>query len=107
MKFLTRQEELVLLSIYQLGENSYLISIMDRMTEVTKKEWQISSVYMCLNKLVKEGYVKSFIGKPVSKRGGKAIKYFKLTKKAADALNTISSINNEMWQGIKNIVVEG
>jgi len=106
MKYLTRQEELVLLAIYQLGEKSYLVNIMDKLIEVTQKEWSISSVYTPLNKLAKEGYLKTSIGSPTGKRGGKAIKYYHLTRKAADALNEIISMNQIMWQGVKNIVVE-
>ncbi len=107
MKYLTRQEELVLLTIYQLGEKSYLVSIREKLIEVTGKEWSISSVYMPLNKLTRDGYLKTFLGSPLAKRGGKAIKYYQLTKKSAEALNEIMSMNKLMWKGVKNIVVEG
>lgn len=106
MKYLTRQEELVLLTIYQLGEKSYLVNIMEKMIEVTEKDWSISSIYMPLNKLAREGYLKTYLGSPVAKRGGKAIKYYQLTKKAADALNDILQMNKQVWKGVKNIVVE-
>ena len=57
MKFLTRQEEMVLLSVFQLKGNSYLVKIREHLIKITGKEWSISSVYVPLEKLRKEGYL--------------------------------------------------
>lgn len=99
MKFLTRQEELVLLAIHSLDEKSSLISIREYLLEITGKEWSVSSVYMPLDKLTRNGYLTTFLGDPSSKRGGKAVKYYTLTKKSIEALNELKEINALMWKG--------
>jgi hypothetical protein len=53
MKYLTRQEELVLLSVFRLKDNAYLISIQDHLNRFTGKDWSISSVYIPLSRLEK------------------------------------------------------
>lgn len=106
MKYITRQEELVLLVIYRLGETSYLMNIQEKLIEVTKKDWSLSSVYMPLNKLARQGYLKTHTGLPSAKRGGRAIKYYQLTKKALDALNEIRSINSVLWEDITELKLE-
>jgi DNA-binding PadR family transcriptional regulator len=103
MKFLTRQEELVLLSVYQLKEKAYLISIQDHLTRFTGKEWSISSVYIPLNRLEKREYLKATIGEVTEKRGGKAIKYYQLTKMGLKALAELEAINETMWRGVKGL----
>lgn len=103
MKFLTRQEELVLLSVYQLKENAYLISIQEHLTRFTGKDWSISSVYIPLNRLEKRDLLKINIGQATEKRGGKAIKYYQLTQTGLKALAELAAINETMWQGVKGL----
>ena len=104
MKFLTRQEELVLLSVFQLKDKAYLISIQDHLTRFTGKEWSISSVYIPLNRLEKREYLKTTTGEATEKRGGKAIKYYRLTKIGLQALAELEAMNETMWRGVKGLV---
>jgi len=104
MKYLTRQEELVLLSVFRLKDNAYLISIQDHLNHFTGKEWSISSVYIPLSRLEKRGYLKTSIGEVIEKRGGKAIKYYQSTKIGLKALAELETINKTMWSGVKGFV---
>ena len=101
MKFLTRQEELVLLSVFQLKDRAYLISIQEHLNRSTGKNWSVSSVYIPLSRLEKKEYLKTTIGEITEKRGGKAIKYYQLTKIGLDALAELEAINETMWRGVK------
>ena len=107
MKFLTRQEEMVLLTVYMLKGNSYLVKIRENLIETTGKEWSISSVYVPLEKLRKEGFLDMYVGTPEPKKGGKAIKYYKLTKKAISALEEVRSLHNVMWKNAEGLAIEG
>jgi len=104
MKFLTRQEELVLLSVFKLKEKAYLISIQEYLNHYTGKNWSISSVYIPLSRLEKRGYLKTTIGEATEKRGGKAIKYYQLTKTGFEGLAELENINEIMWRGVKGLV---
>ena len=104
MKYLTRQEELVLLSVFRLKHNAYLISIQDHLNHFTGKDWSISSVYIPLSRLEKRGYLKTIIGEATEKRGGKAIKYYQMTKNGRKALAEIEAVNETMWRGVKGFM---
>jgi DNA-binding PadR family transcriptional regulator len=101
MKYLTRQEELVLLAVFRLKENAYLISIQDHLNHFTGKDWSISSVYIPLSRLEKKNYLKTTIGEVTEKRGGKAIKYYQVTKAGLKALAELEAVNEIMWSGVK------
>lgn len=104
MKFITRQEELVLLSVFRLKDNAYLVSIQDHLNHFTGKNWLISSVYIPLSRLEKRDYLKTAIGEATEKRGGKAIKYYQVTKIGLKALVELEAIHETMWRGVKGFV---
>jgi DNA-binding PadR family transcriptional regulator len=104
MKFLTRQEELVLLSVFQLKDKAYLISIQEHLNHSTGKNWSVSSVYIPLSRLEKREYLKTTIGEVTEKRGGKAIKYYQVTRIGLEALAELKAINETMWRGVKGLV---
>ena len=104
MKYLTRQEELVLLSVFRLKENAYLISIQDHLNHFTGKDWSISSVYIPLSRLEKRNYLKATIGEASEKRGGKAIKYYQITRAGINALAELEAIHETMWRDVKGLI---
>jgi PadR family transcriptional regulator PadR len=104
MKFLTRQEELVLLSVFQMRDKAYLISIQEHLNRSTGKKWSVSSVYIPLNRLEKREYLKTTIGEVTEKRGGKAIKYYRVTRIGLEALAELETINETMWRGVKGLI---
>ena len=99
MKYLTRQEELILLSVYHLKENAYLVTVRKHLVKITGKEWSVGAVYVPLNRLEKMGYLKPVIGEPNAKRGRNKIKYYRLTKQSFDALGEIQKVNRALWRG--------
>jgi len=101
MKFLTRQEEQVLLAVFRLKDNACLISIQAQLNHFTGKEWSISSVYIPLSRLEKRDYLKTRIGQATEKRGGKAVKYYLLTKIGFKALAELEAVNEVMWRGMR------
>ena len=102
MKVLTRQEEQVLLAVFQLKDDAYLVPIREKLKEFSGKYYSVGTVYAPLNRLCMGGYLDSYIGKPTALRGGKAIKYYKVTEKGFTALNEIRKMNEVMWEGFVN-----
>jgi len=100
MRLLTRQEELVLLAVFQLKGSTFLIRIREYLIEQTGKDWSISSVYVPLNRLTREGCLKEIIGQPTAKRGGKAVKYYELTEDGYEVLRELDELNRVMWKGL-------
>ena len=97
MKILTRQEEQILLVIHQLGETAYLVTIRERLIELTGREWPMGAVYMPLNRLHKLAYLDTRIGESQNRRGRNKIKYYKLTRLSYEALEEIMRLNEVLW----------
>ncbi|MBN1273574.1 MAG: helix-turn-helix transcriptional regulator [Candidatus Aminicenantes bacterium] len=99
MKYLTRQEELILLTVFQLKNNAYLVTIRNHLKQNTKKSWSVGAVYVPLDRLKQRGYLKTRIGEPAAKRGRNAVKYYHLTQDGIKALAEIKKVNDLLWAG--------
>ena len=106
MKLLTRQEEMILLAIYQSGGESSLVSIHEYLNHATGKEWSISSIYVPLDRLDKSGHLNTKVGEPEARRGGRAVKYYTLTHKGLQSLQEIKTIHDTLWTGINDLAPE-
>ncbi|MCP4724716.1 MAG: hypothetical protein GY863_06755 [bacterium] len=106
MKFLTRQEELILLTIFRLKDNAYIVKIREHLMNHTGKDWSIGAVYVPMDRLRKLGMLDTVIGEPTAKRGGKAIKYYRLTNKGVKSLEEIKKVQDVMWEEFNDYAVE-
>lgn len=102
MKILTRQEEQVLLAVFSLDETAYLVTIREQIKKYTGKYYSVGTIYAPLNRLKVNGYLDETLGEPNSNRGGKAIKYYRLTKDGFIALETLRTQHDMMWDGYQN-----
>jgi len=99
MKALTRLEEQILLSVFHLKENAYLITIRGFFKENTGKEFSIGTIYVPLERLRRRGYVSTRIVKPAPKVGGRSVKYYRLTKEGFASLESMKKVHDRMWWG--------
>lgn len=99
MKVLTRQEEQVLLAVYHLEDNAYLIPIREQVKKYTGKYFSVGTIYAPLNRLSISGYLETFLGEASPERGGKAIKYYRVTDKGFRALAEMKKVRERMWEG--------
>ena len=97
MKFLSRQEELLLLSILKLGENAYGVPIRQHVSEVTGKYWSIGAIYDVLDRLNRKGLVSTITGEPEKMRGGKSKRYYKMKKQGLKALEEVRDLQRKAW----------
>jgi len=97
MKLLTRQEELILLAVYHLRENAYLVTIRKFLKQQTKHPWSVGAVYVPLERLRRKGYLETYIGGPKARRGRNEIKYYKLTSTGLGLLAERKKINDILW----------
>ena len=99
MKALTRLEEHILLSVFHLKENAYLITVRDFIKENTGKELSIGTMYGPLERLRRGGYVSTRIVKPAPKAGGRSVKYYRVTKEGFESLEEMKKVHDRMWWG--------
>jgi DNA-binding PadR family transcriptional regulator len=98
MAYLTRQEEQVLMAVLNLEDKAYLVTIREQIKQFTGKSYSLGTIYVPLNRLEKKGYLDSFLGEPTGLRGGKAVKYYRITKQGLAALDKIRTLHHRMWE---------
>jgi DNA-binding PadR family transcriptional regulator len=101
MKIFTKKEEQILLAIYQLKNDAYLIPIREEIKKYTGRYYSVGTIYAPLNRLHVYGYLAAHVKKPDAAIGGKPIKYYSLTKKGYAALAALKKQNELMWEGIE------
>ncbi len=93
-------EEIVLLTVGILYEDAYAVSITKEITKQSGRSVNVSAVHKSLYRLEKKGMLKSYLGEPESKRGGKRKRLFTITpfgKKALDeSMELRMSLRNQI-----------
>lgn len=106
MKLLSRIEEIILLSIWRLGDNAYGMTIRQEVIKATGKNWLLGAIYSPLGRLQKNGLVVTVKGEPIAERGGRAKVFYRLTPEGKKALLEIEKVNAIVWGGIPPLSVE-
>jgi DNA-binding PadR family transcriptional regulator len=73
-------EHLVLLAILRLEDRAYGVSIRDEIKKCTSRDISPGALYTTLDRLEKKHWLKSTTGDPTPERGGRAKRYYTLTK---------------------------
>jgi len=97
MEIITVNEEVLLITIWQLKEEAYGFPIMKKVMEFTKKKISYGSLYNSLNNLAKKGYLTYSKGEPTDVRGGKSKVYYSITPKGIDALKNARRFHMSLW----------
>ncbi len=100
MKLLTRAEELILLAVWKLKGDAYCIPIREQLSEITGENWSLGSIYMPLDRLVKKGYLESYLSESTPERGGRHKRIYKLTDEGMKALLRARQVQANMWRDI-------
>lgn len=97
MKYITRAEEIILLSIWKLQKNAYGIEILKHVSDSTGKKWSIGAIYAPLTRLLNKGYVKTYEGSPTPERGGRSKIFYELTSDGIAALEEVKKVHEAIW----------
>lgn len=98
IKYLSRPEEIILLVVMKLNDNAYGVSIRKMVQELTGKYWSIGAVYVPLERLEQKGYVRSYSSEPLSERGGRRKRLFRITSEGIKELEKIRRVNQVIWK---------
>lgn len=106
MKYLTRKEELILITILKLKEEASLVQIRRKLIASTSHSWSVGNVYVPLDRMTKLGFLVTRVGSPTARRGGKAVKYYALTRAGKRALSDLKKVHDSVWDGVKDSALE-
>jgi DNA-binding PadR family transcriptional regulator len=106
MKFLTLNEEVLLLAILKLKDNAYPVTIREEVIKMTQKKIVYGALYNSLDNLLKKDLVVSRKGDPTPEKGGKSKIYFSLTQQGMMALQKNKEFHQFIWEGMEELVLE-
>lgn len=106
MKLISRQEEILLLTIWRLVDNAYGVTIREHVSKVTKKYWSIGAIYDTLDRLARKGLVTTTISDPIAERGGKSRRYYTLTKEGHESLEHVRKLQSTLWNNLPDVAME-
>jgi DNA-binding PadR family transcriptional regulator len=98
MEPLSRREEQVLLAVWELQDEAYLLSIRGHLSRITQKNWSVGIIHKPLLKLEKKGFITSSMGGATAKRGGRRKKLYRTTALGVDALKALRHEQDAMWE---------
>jgi DNA-binding PadR family transcriptional regulator len=93
-------ELIVMLALIRLGERAYGVPICRTIEESTGREVLLGSVYAALERLVAKGFVSGELGEPTPERGGRAKRYYRVTKKGLRQVRDTQVTLIKLWQGV-------
>lgn len=105
--YLGEFELILLLAILHLGEEAYGVPISREIERHRGRNVAIGSVYAALERLEAKGLVASSLGDPTPERGGKAKRYFRITKEGLRHVHETRRVLTKLWQKLPELTGEG
>jgi len=93
----------VMLTVIRLGKEAYGVPISREIEDRTGRDVAFATVYSTLERLQKKGFVRSALGDPTPERGGRAKRYFQVTKAGLQAVRETKRNLIRLWQGLREL----
>jgi DNA-binding PadR family transcriptional regulator len=104
--YLGEFELMLLLAVIQLGDQAYGVPISHELERHRGRDVSVGSVYAALERLEAKGLVVSNLGDPTPERGGKAKRYFRITREGLRQVHETRSVLMRLWQTIPDLKLE-
>ena len=102
-QYLTDFELMVLLAVLRLGDNAYGVPIAKEIEETGRRTVLLGAIYAALDRLERNGLVTSAYGDPTAVRGGRAKRYFAVTRNGLKAVKDTRRAFTALWSGIPQL----
>ena len=103
MKYLSRNDEILLLSIWRLQDDAYGVTIRQDVLDRTGKRLTFGALWVSLDNLAKKGYVVKSLTDPTPTRGGRGKIYYRLTSDGVHALQQVRDLQHALWAGLPQL----
>jgi len=96
-------ELMVMLVLLRLGESAYGVPIAREIEQQCGREVALGSVYATLERLQEKGLVSSDLGESTPERGGRAKRYFRVTRKGLREVRETRQVLIRLWRGLAEL----
>lgn len=93
-------EQIVLLAILRLENIAYGVTIRAEIAACTGREPAPGALYTALDRMEDKGFVRSWLGEATPQRGGRAKRYFAVTKAGRAALINAQRAYQRLLEGL-------
>jgi|SRR5215472_16959232 len=104
--YLGEFELMVILTVIQLGEDAYGVTISRELERQRRRDVAMGSVYAALERLEEKGLVSSSMGRPTPERGGKAKRYFRVTQEGLRQVRKTRTVLTRLWRTLPGLTGE-
>jgi len=104
--YLGELELMLLLAVHHLGDEAYGVPIARELEKLRGREESVGSVYASLERLEGKGLVVSSLGDPTPERGGKAKRYFRITREGLHQVQETRRVLTRLWQTLPDPKLE-
>ncbi len=104
--YLGEFELMLLLAVIHLGEDAYGVPISRELEKHRGKDVAVGSVYAALERLEAKGLIISMLGDPTPERGGKAKRFFRITKEGLRQVHETRRVLTRLWQTIPDLKMD-
>jgi DNA-binding PadR family transcriptional regulator len=101
--YLGEFELMILLALIRLGDDAYGVPISKELLHTTGRDVSLGSVYAALDRLEQKGLVTSSLGDPTPARGGRAKRYFHVTKEGIREAQLTRAALVKLWRGLPQL----
>ena len=105
--YLGEFELMILLAVLHLGDEAYGVPISRELERHRGREVSVGSVYAALERLETKGLIASSLGDPTPERGGKAKRYFRVTKEGMRQVTETRRVLTKLWKQVPQWKGEG
>lgn len=103
LAYLSDFELIAILAVLRLGDNAYGVPIAREIEKQTKREVKLGSIYAALERLEEKGFVVSELGEPTRERGGRAKRYFHVTRQGMRQVRDTQRTLIKLWRGVPEL----
>jgi DNA-binding PadR family transcriptional regulator len=97
-------EQLVLLAVLRLGEDAYAVPVRALLEDKAGRAVSRGALYTSLERLETKGLLDSHMSEPLAIRGGRARRYFTVTKRGVQALRAAYAAVASLAQGLDSVL---
>ena len=90
----------VLLGVLRRRDEAYAVAVRDEIVARTGRDVSLGSLYITLQRLERKGLLGSRLGDPSPERGGRAKRYYQLTRRGLALLKAECRLTQRMWEGL-------
>ena len=105
--YLGEFELMLLLAVIQLGDDAYGVPISRELEKHRGRDVSVGSVYAALERLEAKGLVESSLGDPTPERGGKAKRYFRVTREGLKVVQATRRVLTGLWKALPELKRDG